>query len=358
MNRRHLTSPLPVLVAVLALVAGACAQNDGTLVLEAVFDDVNELVPRHQVMTSDVPIGQVTEVELTDDNRAFVRMEVQDVGLPEDVRAEVAKTQVLGEQYVNIVPLSEEGRLASGRIEETAIRGELEDLIGSGTDFLAYLAADQLSAAVHAGAITFADRGGTFGSLLNNLEVFVGTFSQREEDIIRLLDGFDELLAGVAPAADQAGEAVEALARSAAALEQEDERFLDALEDLRRLAVVGERIMREHRQEIDGNFTRIRELLAQLTRYEGALDGFLTWWPRHNLHVANELFNEHAQLHADIIICNTFTEERDNPTMSCDPPNPGQTGTERPDYEPDECDVRHENCPYPEGVEPRTERGG
>lgn len=354
MSRRRLRNPVLVVVAALALVASGCGGDDEMLTLEALFEDVNELVPRHQVMTADVPIGQVTDVELTDDNRALVTMEVQDVGLPSQVRAEVDKTQVLGEQYIDLVPLNDEGQLSSGRIEETAVRGELENLIGSGNDFLAYLAADQLSAAVHAGAITFGGRGSTFGSLLTNLEVFVGRFSQREEDLTRLLDGFDQLLAGVAPQADQAGEAVESLARSAQALEEEDERFLDSLEDLRRLAVVGERIMREHRQEIDGNFTRLNRLLAEVTRNEGALEGFLTYWPRHNLHVANGHFNEHGQIHADIIICNTFLEERDNNTMTCDPPNPGGTSHPRSDHSPDACDIRHQGCPE----EPRTERQG
>jgi phospholipid/cholesterol/gamma-HCH transport system substrate-binding protein len=352
MSRRIL-----IVVAVLSLVAGACAGNNPTIELEAVFDDVVELVPRHQVKTADVAIGTVTSVELTDDYRALVRMRVRaDTGLPADVLAEVKKTQVLGEYYVNLVPLTDQGTLSSGPVTATRTAAELEELIASGTEFLAYIAADQLSAAVHAGAITFGGRGGTFGSVLTSLEQFFTRYSQREEDVTRLLDGLDMLLDGVTPVADVHGEALEAFARSARALEQEDERLLDALEDLRRLAVVGERILREHRGEIDNFWRRTELILAELTRIEDALENFLFWWPMHNLHLPAGILNEHGQIWADIIFCDTPTEERDNNTMTCFPPNPAQPSQPPPDYELDDCDVYHEGCDWPPGVEPKTDR--
>lgn len=354
----HRTALLAALVTAFALFAVAC-NDEGTIELEAVFDDVVELVPRHQVKASDVTIGTVTDVELTDDHRARVRMEVRDgTGLPEDVLAEVKKTQVLGEYYVNLIPLSDGGELHSGTIERTRTAADLEELIAHGTDFLAYIAADQLSAAVHAGAVAIGGRGGALGSFLSNMEIFFGRFGAREDDIVRLLDGLDDLLVSVTPEADAYGEALEAMARGADALAEEDERLLDALDDLRRLGTVGERIMRDHREEIDDSWTRIEAILAELTRVDGALENFLIWWPRHNLHVPAELFNENAQIWADIIVCETETEERDNVTMTCDPPNPGGTSSPPPDYELDACDRRHEDCDWPEGVDPATDRDG
>ncbi len=356
--RRHPHLVTAIALALALALLPACS-NGGTIELEAVFDDVIELVPRHQVKTADVTIGTITEVELTADHRARVTMEVRDdAGLPADVLAEVKKTQVLGEYYVNLVPLSDEGELTSGEITETRTAGDLEELVASGTEFLAYIAADQLSAAVHAGAVTFGERGATLGSFLTNLEFFFARYGEREDDVLRLLDSVDELLAEVTPEADSYDEALAALSRGAEALEEEDERLLDAIDDLRRLGVVGERIMREHRGEIDRFWTRAEQILAELTRVDGALASFLTWWPRHNLHVPAGIFNEHGQIWADIIVCDTDAEERDNITMTCDPPNPAGSSSTPPDYELDACDDRHEDCDWPEGVDPATDRDG
>lgn len=356
-RRRPLLTTAVALVLAIALLP-ACSDGD-TIELEAVFDDVVELVPRHQVKTADVTIGTVTDVELTGDHRARVRMEVRhDTGLPAEVLAEVKKTQVLGEYYVNLVPLSDEGELASGEIAATRTAGDLEELIASGTEFLAYIAADQLSAAVHAGAVTFGERGATLGSFLTNLEFFFARYGEREDDLLRLLDSVDQLLADVTPEAGAYDDALAALSRGAEALEEEDERLLDAIEDLRRLGVVGERVMREHREEIDRFWTRAEQILAELTRVDGALASFLTWWPRHNLHVRAGIFNEHGQIWADLIVCDTPTEEEepDNITMTCDPPNPAGSSSTPPDYEIDRCDVRHEDCGW--DVDPATDRDG
>lgn len=356
MRRRH---PLAVVavVALLALVAGGCAGND-RIVLEATFEDVVDLVPRSMVRTMDVQIGTVDRIELTDDMQAKVTMRVRDdTGLPEDVMAVVRKTQVLGERYIDLVPLSDQGQLSSGTIEETRVVSDLEDLVATGSELLAFVAADQLSAAVHAGATTFGGRGGTLGGLLTDLETFIGRYSAREQDLLRLIDGLDEFLAVTAPEAETHGQALEALARSAAALEEEDERLLDALEDLNRLATVGERIMRDHRQQIDNFWRRFHIILDQVLRIDGALQNVLTWWPRHNLHVRAGVVDEHGQIWADFIFCDTESEDRDNPSATCVPPNPGEKNDPPPFFEgPDECDDRHENCDHPGGAEPNTDR--
>jgi phospholipid/cholesterol/gamma-HCH transport system substrate-binding protein len=349
---------LLLLACLAALVGVACGNNDD-IELVAEFDDVIDLVPRHMVRAADVPIGTVPDVELTSDMRARVTMRVRgDTGLPADVRAEVKLTQVLGERYVELIPTGETGELSTGVIADTRVAGDLEELVAAGTDFLAYVAADQLSAAVHAGAIAFGGRGETFGSFLGNLEFFVQRYSARDDDILRLLDGLDLLLTEVTPQADVHTEALDALARSSRALEQEDERLLDALTEVQRLAHVGERIMREHREEID-NFWRVfRQVLEQVTAFDGALEGFLTFWPRHNLHVPNAVLNEHAQLWADFIFCDTDSEDRDDPSRSCWPPTPGERSVEHPHTVHDACDSHHEDCDLVDGTPPRTRRDG
>lgn len=347
--------PLLRLLAVVllgALVLPACSK--GSIQLEAEFEDVFDLVEQAKVMTADLPIGTVTGIELTDENTAKVTMSVRDdTGLPSEVKAVVRQTSLLGERYIELVPLNENGSLSSGSIQETEIVSDLEDLVNTGNDLLAFVAADRLSRAVQAGAITFGGQAAELQSLLTDLEQFVGTYDQDKGEVLRLLDNLEQLLGTLASEAEVHGEALEALARSTQALKEEDERLIDALSDLRRLGVVGRRILADNRQEFHQFFSQLRTILDALTAIEGGLEGVLTYLPRHNLHVPNGQLNEFVQLWTDLIICGTDDERQGDPTRDCTPPDPVRTrGTHA--VPADECDTRHEGCDYPEGVDPDT----
>lgn len=357
-----------VIVGLLAAgaIATACAANDDTIVLEAVFDDAAELVPRHMVMTADVPIGEVTDVELTDDFRAHVTMEVRpETGLPSEVGAVIKRTQVLGEHFVELVPLNESGELEAGSISETRTADELEELVAHGAEVLSYLAADQITAAVHASSTIYGGRGGAFGNFLQNLEIFVSRYRGGQEDVVRLIDGLDELTEGLAPETDDLEETLATIARNAEAFREEHGRLLDALENVERMATVSGRIMREHREQTEDFWRIFPEFLNQITRFDGALAQFIEQWPHHNLHVPNVVYGDFVQLYADLILCETDQEEdeegRVDPTRECVSTSPGDPGRPHGDARPlDECDVYHEGerCLEPGGRMPRTSRDG
>lgn len=345
-----------VLVALLALLLNACGVfGGGGITITADFDDVVDLVPRAHVRVGDVPVGTVTRIELTDDGRARVTMRIDpDVELPAEVEAHLRKTALLGERFVELVPVGTTGRLADGtHIERTKVISELEELVATGNELLAFVAADSLAAAVQTGAQAFGGQGATLGGFLEDLEAFVGEFEAGKDDLLRLIDALDRFVGGIAVAAEDNAAALEALARASRAFEEEDDRLLDALDDLRRLSVVGTRIMRDHREQTDNAVRRLRMVLDQLVRIDGALQGLLTWLPRHNLHVPNGVLNEFAQVWLDFIVCG-FNETDGDPTRDCTPPNPGQSN-EPPPFSPNppECNDDHSKCPgRPQGVEP------
>ena len=343
------------LVAVLAVIAPACNRGDERLTLTATFDDVLDLVPRAKVQTNNVAIGTVTGITLTDDNRAEVAMEVQsDTGLPSEVEAVLTQTSLLGERYVELVAVGDSGALASGEIDRTSATTDLEDLTDTGTDLLAFVAAENLSAALRAGAVTFGGRGGQLGNVLTQLEIFIGDYETGKDEITRLIDNLDSLIGTLASEAETNAGALEDLARSTEALAEEDDRLLDALEDLNRMAATGERILSEHRVEFEDFWRRLRILLDAITRVDGAFQNLLTWLPRHNLHVPNGIFLEHAQIWSDLVVCGTDDEERDEGDQTCLPENPGVTNTPRSDHEHNECDESHNDCP---GGDPTTDNG-
>src|SRR5688500_6372640 len=57
--------------------------GDDTYTLVATFDDVGDVVTGHSVQVADVRVGTITGIELTDDFRARLTLEVdRDVRLP------------------------------------------------------------------------------------------------------------------------------------------------------------------------------------------------------------------------------------------------------------------------------------
>jgi phospholipid/cholesterol/gamma-HCH transport system substrate-binding protein len=341
-------APLPlVALVVLAMLAAACAGPAGNdaIQLTATFDDVGDLVTNHEVRAGDVPIGVITAIDLTDDHRAKVTMSIRpDTGLPAETEAALNRTSLLGERFIDLRPLGEGGSLADGaHLDDTRVVTDFEDLVASGDRVLSLVASDQLNAAIETGAIAFGGRGGLLGQFLSDLEGFVGSYNEGRDDLVRVIDALDGLATTLAPDAEVNAEGFAVLERASRVLEEEDDRLLDALADLTSLADNGAALLEEHRQEIEDSVRRLRILLAQITRIDGAMADVLTWAPRHNIHVPNGVVLEQAsgrhvaQVWLDFIICG-INDVPGDPARACDPPNPNQ-----PSPKPDEW-PRSEEC--------------
>lgn len=348
-------------LGVLVLLAGACGVgSDHAITLHATFDDVADLVPQAHVRAGDVPIGLVTDIELTDDYRARVTMEVEPgTGLPERTAAVLAKTNLLGERYISLRPVGERGRLSDGQVlEDTRVVSSFDDLVRSGNEALAFVAADRLSAAVRTGATAFGGRGSLLGRFIEDLTGFVSRYEEGGDDLTRLIDAADSLTGRLASNAEDNADALAALERFSRALEEEDTRLLDALDDLNRLARVGDRIMRRHREQIDDLVRRVRVVLEAVTGGQGALDDLLTWLPRHNRHVLNgskplgDPEVGYAQVWLDFVLCGVNDEQGD-PSEDCTPDNPGEHADQPPRHpnseacmeDPDRCEIPDESGP-------------
>jgi phospholipid/cholesterol/gamma-HCH transport system substrate-binding protein len=331
-RRRRAARWVPLALATVVLAACSPAGSD-PMTLTATFHDVAGLVTDAHVRAGDVPVGVIRAIELTDDMRAEVTMEVRsDLGLPARTEAVLGRTSLLGEMFIDLRPLEDGGDLADGDvIEDVRIVTEFEELVASGDTALSVVATDQLAAAVETGAIAFGGRGGLLGRFLDDVDSFVTVYNEGSDDLVSLIDSIDGLTAALAPDAEVNAESLAVLERASEVLEEEDDRLLDALADLDELSTVGARILADHRDEIDDSVRRLRIVLAQLTRVDGALSNVLTWLPRHNLHVPNGVVLEEGsgshfgQVWLDFVVCGV-NDDPSNPAESCDleDPSPGE----------------------------------
>lgn len=310
----------------------ACSGGDG-LTVRALFDDVADLVPRGAVKIADVPVGTVKSIELTEDLQAMVTMELHDdVTLPGTVRAELRKTAVLGERYILLIPDADSGgTFQDGAVvADTRFVPELEELVGSGSELLAAVAVDKLAAAVDAGAEGLDGRGATFGALLDNLATIVDGYDDNSDDLIRLIDGFEAFLGAAGPQAALHGQAFEELARATSVLAEEDDRLLDALQQVRDLSREGASIMAAHRERLDRGFKQWAAILKEIARHEESLDLLFGQLYKHNYNTIRGVHDEHGQVLLDFIVCG-INDTPGDPVRSC--MNPPQ-GRPRPEIRP------------------------
>lgn len=320
-------------VVAVALLLTGCGGDERTIAY-ATFDDAVDLTVNGAVKIADVTVGTIRDITLTDDHRARVTLAIEpDVDLPSHVTARLRKTNVLGERFVELVPDSASGgTFASGStIAETVVVPELEELVFSGTDLVAAVTADRLAGAIDAGARGLGERGATLNVILDDLSAIVSTYEANSDDIVRLVEGFEEFLADVGPEADLHGEALAELLRFNQVLAEEDDRLLDTLSTVRSLATTGTDIITTHRQRIDDFFTRFTRISGEITAREDDLRRIFFEVAKHNNNTIEGINTEHAQIILDFILCGVNDEPGDN-VRSCEERAPG--GMDPPQPQP------------------------
>lgn len=113
-------------------VGGVESLRAGGLQLTAKFDEIGGLKKRAQVVISGVRVGQVKSIDLSDDFRAQVTLDVDGkLALPADTSASILTSGVLGDQYIALEPGGDPAMLRSGeQIQFTQSAVILERLIG------------------------------------------------------------------------------------------------------------------------------------------------------------------------------------------------------------------------------------
>ena len=120
-------------IAYLSLqVGGVAYRGPGGFALVAHFDDVGGLSARSPAMISGVKVGQVERIELDENLRARVILDLDPgLDLPLDSSAAIRTQGLLGDHFVALEPGAEEGVLLPGEeIVYTDSALNLESLIG------------------------------------------------------------------------------------------------------------------------------------------------------------------------------------------------------------------------------------
>ena len=273
-------------ILALALLGGCSLRTAGSpqgdLTLTARFDDVNELVVGHAVQIADVPVGTVTGVDL-DGHRALVTMSIEDgVRVPVGTRAEVAKTSLLGENYVALLfppgidPTTSATLETGAEITDTGTAADFEQLTAQATEVLGALVADDLATIVDAGAEGLGERGPQLGALLEQLQGVVGTYAEQRDDIAAAIDGFAAMGEDLAAGSGTIDEALVELAQATSVLASDRERLVTTLEALTRMATAtNDAVLEPHADELAALLERLGPIVAEVAAQRETLERFI-----------------------------------------------------------------------------------
>jgi phospholipid/cholesterol/gamma-HCH transport system substrate-binding protein len=325
---------LVLLTLALAMVASGCTSDEASEV-NATFTDVADLTTNAAVKLADVAIGTVTDIDLDEDLQAVVQMTVDpDVQLPGRLQARLRKTSVLGERYIELVPIEGTGGewVSGGQVESTEVVPELEEVVATSTDLLVAISTTTLAGAISSGAEGLDGRGQTMGQIIDDLEVVTATYNTNSGDLVRLLAGLDQFLVTVGPQAELHGRALGEATEFLTVLAEEDDNLYDTLTNLRDLADTGRDIIVTHRSRMDDFTVYLDGITDEIVAPERlpALDAFFRNVALHNFGTIRGINDEHAQVVLDFIVCGVNDEPGTAVRACTDPPQ----GRERPEPRP------------------------
>lgn len=192
-------------VLALALVLSACGCTlqtigapTGDMRLTAKFDDVQSLVVGHSVQISDIRVGTVVGIELVG-HRAEVTMSLKDdVRVPVGTTAAIAKTSLLGENYVRLQPpgnaMGTGPYLASGAaIGRTSVQPDLEQISARLGPLLAALGGQEISTISRESATALGGRGKRLNTLIKQAAEVSDSYAAASAELGRALDHLAEL---------------------------------------------------------------------------------------------------------------------------------------------------------------------
>ena len=206
----------------------------------ATFKDVSQLEKGDKVRIAGVEVGRITGIDLVAGNLAQVDFTVDsDQIVYTDTKAQVRYENLTGDRYMELAhdgggteTLDEGGTLP---LEQTEPALDLDALLGGFRPLLRALNPDevnqlteaiisvfqgesgnvqQLLAATSSLTSTLANRDELIGSVIDNLNIVLGTVSENNGNVDRMVDDLQQLISGLSKDSDPIAQSVERIAGS------------------------------------------------------------------------------------------------------------------------------------------------
>jgi phospholipid/cholesterol/gamma-HCH transport system substrate-binding protein len=204
--RRRLAALVGTLASTLAL--SSCSVYDiplpggpdvgsNPITVHIMFRDVLDLVPQSTVKVDDVTVGKVTAINLKG-YTADVTVDLpKSIDLPDNARAEIRQTSLLGEKFVSLSkPSDPTGHLGNGDViglEDSGRNPEIEEVFGAMALLLNGGGVGQLKSIAEELNMAFGGRESSVRSIITQLGTFMGQLDANKESIVTALENVNRL---------------------------------------------------------------------------------------------------------------------------------------------------------------------
>ncbi|KQT93705.1 hypothetical protein ASG49_01600 [Marmoricola sp. Leaf446] len=227
--------------------------GDKPIEVTARFRDVLDLVPQSTVKIDDVSVGKVTAVKLKGYVAEVTLRLPEDVALPDNARAQIRQTSLLGEKFVSLAPPEEpsDARLSDGDViglDRTGRNPEIEEVFSALALLLNGGGVGQLKTIVSELNNTFEGREDEVRSVLTQLRSFTGQLDERRADIVAAIENTNRLAAAAREQSGTIENALDDIPGALRSLNRQRDDLVKLLKALNRLSDVGVRVIRASKE--------------------------------------------------------------------------------------------------------------
>lgn len=227
--------------------------GDDPIQVTARFRDVLDLVPQSTVKIDDVTVGKVTKVDLKGYVAEVTLRLPKDVKLPDNARAQIRQTSLLGEKFVSLSPPEDPSsdRLSSGDViglDRTGRNPEIEEVFGALALLLNGGGVGQLKTIVSELNNTLDGREPEIRSVLSQLKSFTGQLNERRADIVAAIENTNRLAAEARKQSGVIENALDDIPPALRSLNRQRDDLVKLLKALNRLSDVGVRVIRASKE--------------------------------------------------------------------------------------------------------------
>ena len=167
------------------------------ITVHVMFRDVLDLVPQSTVKVDDVTVGKVSSIKL-DGYTADVTVKLpHSIDLPDNTRAEIRQTSLLGEKFVSLSkPSSPTGQLGNGDtigLADTGRNPEIEEVFGALALLLNGGGVGQLKTISEELNKAFVGREDSVRSIITQFSSFMSQLDANKESIVTALENVNRL---------------------------------------------------------------------------------------------------------------------------------------------------------------------
>jgi phospholipid/cholesterol/gamma-HCH transport system substrate-binding protein len=235
------------------------------------FADVLDLVPKSSVKVDDVTVGTVEKVWLTG-YVAKVRLKLPaNVELPDNARATIRQTSLLGEKFVSLArPTGDErprGKLEEGELiplSRTTSNVEVEEVLSALSLLLNGGGVAQLQVITQELNKALTGNEPAIRSVLTQLNSFVGTLDVNKQRIVAAITAVDGLARELNAQKATLATAIDSLPRSIATLDKQRAALVKTLQALAKLGNTATRVITASQQDLVANLKSLYPLLTNL----------------------------------------------------------------------------------------------